>query len=400
MQPIFVSPVSPDAGLLLNQEFSRMFRPRVSRLLLSFLGFSLVLLSAHGITVQAETWEPATTGFDTEIKVWTSSGNTYAKVRLTFPTGGWRVDWGQVTRNGNDFTADARVERWNGGSTQAIMYKENTYNLGALPPGTHTFTFKSYGVATKSQQFDPSLIAERWEPATLSGYRVVIRMLTFTGGLVYPKLELYLPDTSYRVLDWGQLVRSGNELSVDIKVEHWTGDSEARETIINHDYGPITLSPGAYLFVVKIYGTTVKTQSFTTSEQSAPAPKLLTEENSERAIALDSVTWLRLFPLVTPHNFSSDQRTRMMLFLSNVEWPPNENLSAMTVQAEDAQHVIYPMTIEYVGKVPGFDWLTQVIVRPAEGLKDGGDVWVNVSVRGAASNKGLVSIKPSGTNSQ
>lgn len=34
--------------------------------------------------------------------------------------------------------------------------------------------------------------------------------------------------------------------------------------------------------------------------------------------------------------------------------------------------------------------------RPPEGLKGGGDVWVNVRVRGATSNKGLVSIKAVG----
>ena len=51
-----------------------------------------------------------------------------------------------------------------------------------------------------------------------------------------------------------------------------------------------------------------------------------------------------------------------------------------------------------MGKVPGFDWLTQVVVRLPEGLKDGDDVWVRVSVRGVVSNKALVSIKPAGVN--
>ena len=374
-----------------------MFRPRASRWLLVFLGCSLFIISARDVHAQFETWEPVTTGFSTEIKVWTSSGIAYAKVRLTFPTGGWRADWGQVTRSGNDFTANARVERWNGASTQAITFKENTYNLGALPAGTYTFTFKSYGVVIKSQQFDPSLVAEHWEPTTLPAHRVGIRMVMFTGGLVYPRIELYFPDTGYSVTDWGQLVRTGNELSVDIKVERWTGDSEARGSIVDHDYGPVTLSPGSYSFVVKIYGMTVKTQSFSTSEPSAPAPKLLTEDNSERAIALDSVTWMRLFPLETTHNFSPDGRARIMLFLSGVELSPNETVN---VQAEDAQHAIYPMTVEYVGKVPNFDWLTQVVVRPHEGLKGGGDLWINVVVRGQFSNRGLVSLKPSSANPQ
>jgi hypothetical protein len=322
-------------------------------------------------------------------------------VRLTFPTGGWRVDWGQVTRSGNDFTADARVEYWNGVTTQALTFAENTYNLGQLSPGTYTFTFKSFGTVIKSQQFDPSLVAEHWEPLTqmpqYSG-SLGFRLWT-TEGVTNIKIEFYFPDTGYRVVDWGQVTRSGNEFTVDIKPERWTGESQARTIIEAHDYQLGMLSSGSYTLVIKLHGTTARTQSFTINTSSVPAPKLLTEENSERAIALDSVTWLRLFPLETTHNFSPDGRTRIVLFLSGVEVSSGE-ATALTVSAEDAAHAIYPMTVEYVGKVPGFDWLTQVIVRPPESLKDGKDVWVGVSVRGQLTNKGLVTIKSPGANSQ
>lgn len=375
-----------------------MLRPRSSPLLLSFLAFAFLLSSARDLRAQTETWQPATSGFSTEIKVWTSGGNAYAKVRLTFPTGGWRVDWGQVTRAGNDFTANAKVERWDGMTTQAITYQENTYNLGALEPGTYTFTFKSYGVAMKSHQFDPALVAERWEPTTLPGNRVLVRIMQFTSGLIFAKVEFYFPDTGYRVVDWGQVSRSGNDFTVDVKAERWTGDSQARTTIVDHDYELGTLSPGAYSLIVKMYGTIVKTQGFAVDASSMPALKLLTEDNSERAIALDSVTWLRLFPLATVHNFSPDNRARVVLFLSDVQWSPNDNLSAVTAQGEDAQGMRHSLTVEYVGKVPSFDWLTQVVVRLPEGLKDGEDVWVRVSVRGVVSNKALVSIKPAGVN--
>jgi hypothetical protein len=373
-----------------------MFHPRASRSLLIFLSFALLCLSAHKAQAQSEGYVPATTGFDTEIKVWTSAGNTYAKVRLTFPTGGWRVDWGQVTRTGNNFVAEGKVDRWNGITTQAITFAENTYSLGQLSPGTYSFTFKSYGVVKKTQQFDPSLIAEHWEP-TSQPSGVVIRIWTTAEGVTYTKIELFFPDTGYSVVDWGQISRSGNEFSVDIKAERWTGESQARTTHFEHDYPLGALSSGSYTLAVKMYGATVRTQAFSITAPTTTTPKLMTEENSERAIALDSVTWLRLFPLENIHNFSADQRTRIVLFLTGVELSPGETI---VVQAEDAGHTIYPMTVEYVGKVPGFDWLTQVIVRPTDGLKDGNDLWVNVSVRGVTSNKGLVSIKPVGTTSQ
>jgi hypothetical protein len=370
-----------------------MFRPRNAHLLLSFLGFTLLLFSTA--RAQQEGYVPATNGFDTQIKVWTSGGNTYAKVLLTFPTGGWRVDWGQVARAGNNFTADARVERYNGMTTQAITYQENTYNLGALEPGTYTFTFKSYGVVMKSRTFDPAQVVEHWEPVVLNN-GVGIRLWTAADGITRIKIELYLPDTGYSVVDWGQVARSGNEFSVDIKVERWTGDAQTRTVLVSHDYELGTLSSGTYALLVKMYGTTVRNQPFTIN--AAPAPKLMTEEGTERAVALDSVTWLRLFPLVTVHNFSQDRRARIVLFLSGVELSEAEMTSAVTAQAEDAGHTLYPLAIEYVGKVPGFAWLTQVIVRPPEELKAGGDVWVTVGVRGALSNRGMVTLKASPAN--
>src|SRR5215208_5298067 len=54
---------------------------------------------------------------------------------------------------------------------------------------------------------------------------------------------------------------------------------------------------------------------------------LLTEQNSDLAIALDSVTFVRdPFPLTTVFNFSPDHRTRIMLF-GNLNLLPGENAS-------------------------------------------------------------------------
>ena len=377
-----------------------MFRPRASRLIFTLLSFWLLLFSASNVFAQTETWQPATTGFATEIRVWTSGGNTFAEVRLIFPNLGYRVDWGQLSRSGNDFTADAKVERWDGISGQMIMTKENTYNLGALSPGTYTFTFRSFGTALKSQQFDPSLVAERWEPTTSVGRGQVGVRLWTTGGITTTKVELYFPDTGYRVADWGQVSRSGNEFSFDIKAERFTGESEGRTIIAEHDYSLGALAPGSYTLVIKLHGVVVRTQPFTINPSDASsAPKLLTEQNSERAIALDSVTWQNQFPLITSHNFSADRRARIMLLVSNLDLA-GANAAAVTAQAKDAQNVTHDLTVEYVGKVPGLDWLTQVIVRPPFDLRSGGDFWIQIGVRGVFSNKALLTVKPSDFNSQ
>ena len=100
----------------------------------------------------------------------------------------------------------------------------------------------------------------------------------------------------------------------------------------------------------------------------------------------------RSFRAHQPHNFSLDQRTRIMLFAVGLELMPGEDLSVVTAQAEDSAHRIFPLTVEYVGKVPNFNWLTQVNVRLPDGLS-AGDVLVSVSLRGAISNKSVVRIR-------
>lgn len=134
--------------------------------------------------------------------------------------------------------------------------------------------------------------------------------------------------------------------------------------------------------------------NFTITPNSTLAPTLLTEANTNRAVALDSVTFMRdPFPLTTPYNFSLDQRTRIMFFAVGLGLMPGEDVSVVTAQAEDSAHRIFPLTIEYVGKVPNFDWLTQVNVRLPDGLATAGDVLVSVSLRGAVSNQAVIGIR-------
>jgi arabinan endo-1,5-alpha-L-arabinosidase len=126
----------------------------------------------------------------------------------------------------------------------------------------------------------------------------------------------------------------------------------------------------------------------------SPVPVLLTEVNTPRAVALDSVTMMRdPIPFRNVNNFSSDQRTRLTIFAEGLELMPGENASIITAQVEDSQLRVYPVTIEYVGRMPNFDWLSQVVVRLPDEIERGGDVWFNVRLRGATSNKVLVSIK-------
>ena len=126
-----------------------------------------------------------------------------------------------------------------------------------------------------------------------------------------------------------------------------------------------------------------------------PAPVLLLEENSNRGVALDSVTWLRdPLPVFTTRNFSADGRTRLVLFAMNVEIVAGENLSIVKAEAQDSQQTVYPLDVEYVGNVPNQTWMAQIVVLLPQNLANAGDVLVSIKVRGLQSNKVLVSIRP------
>jgi glucose/arabinose dehydrogenase len=124
-------------------------------------------------------------------------------------------------------------------------------------------------------------------------------------------------------------------------------------------------------------------------------PVLISEEDSDIAVALDSVLFVRdPFPLNNPSNFFvADQRTRLMLLGLNLGLLPGENASAVTVTAEDASQNVFPLTVEFVGKVPGLDWLTQVVARLPDNTPTNQSIFVSVTLRGKTSNKVRVRIQ-------
>ncbi|HYJ85637.1 MAG TPA: DNA/RNA non-specific endonuclease [Pyrinomonadaceae bacterium] len=124
------------------------------------------------------------------------------------------------------------------------------------------------------------------------------------------------------------------------------------------------------------------------------APVLLTEENTEHAVALDSVTQTRdPFSLTNLHTLSMDQRRRVSLFVWRLGLQPGDTPSAVTVRAEDDQGRVYPLTVEYVGAVTDLSGVTQVVVvLPDAVVGAPRDLWVTVGLRGPASGRALIKI--------
>ncbi len=125
-----------------------------------------------------------------------------------------------------------------------------------------------------------------------------------------------------------------------------------------------------------------------------PSLVLITEPNSDRAIALDSVFFLRdPFALSSPLNLSQDKQTRIMLFSPNLVLLPGDGPANVVIEAEGPQQHIYPLYVEFVGQAFQPGGLTQIVVKlPAESA--GANVlWLHLSYRGTASNKAMISLR-------
>jgi hypothetical protein len=84
----------------------------------------------------------------------------------------------------------------------------------------------------------------------------------------------------------------------------------------------------------------------------------------------------------------------VILFALNLDLLPGEDNTAVTAQAEDSLLNAYPLTVEYVGKVPGYGWLTEVVVKLPGNLPTGGqDVLVSITWHARTSNKARFKIK-------
>jgi probable HAF family extracellular repeat protein len=127
-------------------------------------------------------------------------------------------------------------------------------------------------------------------------------------------------------------------------------------------------------------------------------PMLLTQPSTNKAIAVQSVMFLRdPFTTTTNRNLSTDTRTRVTLLVRNMETLTGETLPPPTVQAEDAQGGVFSLPVEFVSKVPNAGWLTQITVSLPDSIA-GRDVQLTIGFRGQASNKAVVTVAASPPN--
>jgi len=134
--------------------------------------------------------------------------------------------------------------------------------------------------------------------------------------------------------------------------------------------GPLTIDPYRTRTLYAFVDDNVANRSGVVEFQLTAPPLLVFVEQgtTNRAIALDSVTWLRSpFPILNNFNFSADRHTRVMLFISGPQLTQLDSL-IVTVQASGIT-----LPVENVGTVTGITGLnaSYIVVRLPDGLPPG-----------------------------
>ena len=80
-----------------------------------------------------------------------------------------------------------------------------------------------------------------------------------------------------------------------------------------------------------------------------------------------------------------------MLFATGVELLPGEAPSAVTVHLETSNQT-FSLLVEDVRKVPGFDSLSQIVVKLPGSPDFEGDARVSLTFRGVTGNQALIAL--------
>src|SRR6267378_7368321 len=155
---------------------------------------------------------------------------------------------------------------------------------------------------------------------------------------------------------------------------------------------------GKSLVATVCAGLAVIVCGYVAPASAAPSlsPTLISvSSGSTRAVALESVSMrAEPFSLASEGNFNTtDPRTRITLFVMNLDLLAGETENSLTADAEDAAHAHYPLKVEYVGQVPNFEGVYMVVMRLNDSMTGNlGDVLIRLNLHGMGSNRVRVAI--------
>ena len=122
---------------------------------------------------------------------------------------------------------------------------------------------------------------------------------------------------------------------------------------------------------------------------------LLTMEDSDRAVAMELTQWVpEPFSITTTLLSDGRNRTRIIMFATDLGLSDGEGVDALTAEAEDSVHVLHPLRVEFVSPLPGLPHINQVVIRLTRDLDNAGDVLITLKVHGLTSNKARIAVGP------
>lgn len=256
-----------------------------------------------------------------------------------------------------------------GGNYSFTVHGEDQYAIRAHLTN-YKFTPESTTFSNVSANQTADLVGE------LADYAVAGNFVTDEG--------LPLSDVTISVSgsDATPIVTSnGNAFVVSVQAE---GDYVITPSKTNYTFSPASFS---------VSNLTANHQLDFVAILAANVPIMMAGSNPARALAIDAVLGtIEPFQLSYTNPWSADQRTRVMLFARHFDLLAGEGASNIIVTAEDKDHRIYPLTVEWAGKVDGQDWLIGVVVRLSDDMTDIGDVWLRISHNGLTSDPLLTGI--------
>jgi hypothetical protein len=286
---------------------------------------------------------------------------------------------GHVTKANGTGLSGATLTLSGSGTATAITNTDGNYSFPGLPAGG------SYSVAVSHGNYSFEVQTNTWNDLGASS------VANFTGELVDHQVGgvvtlngVALPGVTITI--------SGSQTAVIAP------DPDGSYSIMLPAEGSYVITPARANYTFDPVSATIEDHSASSvldfeATINPGVPVLISEANSTRALAFDSVLHMREpFQLNYSYPWTADRRTRLMIFAQNFELAPNETATAVSATAEASNQRNYPLTVEYVGKVPGSEWLTCIVVRLWDGMDNVGDVLVRITYRSITSNRVRIGI--------
>jgi hypothetical protein len=125
--------------------------------------------------------------------------------------------------------------------------------------------------------------------------------------------------------------------------------------------------------------------------EAVQLPVLLTMEGSDRAVAMELTQWVpEPFSITTTLLSDGRNRTRIIMFATDLGLSEGEGVEAITAEAEDSEHVVHPLRVEFVSPLNGLPHINQLVIRLTRDLDNAGDVLITLKIHGLTSNKARI----------